>query len=73
MKHSFVLNFLSRRPLINDLRVHIIKSWDFIDVPMISFMGRFHVLFHLNNKKDYPHAWAREGWVVADCQFKLFN
>lgn len=39
----------------------------------ISFMDAHHVLLHLANEKDYLHAWAREGRVVAGCAFHLFN
>lgn len=40
---------------------------------MISFMDDFHVLLHLANERDYLHAWVREAWTVAGCQFHLFN
>ncbi|KAK1549214.1 hypothetical protein Q3G72_014050 [Acer saccharum] len=73
LKHALVLKFLSSRPLIDVLRVQIIKTWGFSKVPMISFMDNHHVLLHLANEKDYIHAWAREGRVVAGCQFRLFN
>lgn len=39
---------------------------------MISFMDDFHVLLHLENERDYLRTWAREGRVVAGCQFWLF-
>ncbi|KAK3188863.1 hypothetical protein Dsin_028424 [Dipteronia sinensis] len=73
LKYALVLKFLSSRPSIDVLRVQIIKTWGFSDVPMISFMDDRHVLLHLANKKDYIHAWAREGKVVVGCQFRLFN
>lgn len=40
---------------------------------MISFMYDYQVLLHLANEMDYLHAWAREGRMVAGCQFQLFN
>lgn len=40
---------------------------------MINFMDDFHVLLHLANEKDYLHAWATKGSVVAGYQFRLFN
>lgn len=73
LKFVLVLKFLSARPSIDVLRRHIIKSWGFVEVPMISFMDDFHVLLHLATEKDYLHAWAREGRIVAGCQFCLFN
>ncbi|KAK3184522.1 hypothetical protein Dsin_031808 [Dipteronia sinensis] len=63
LKYALVLKFLSSRPSIDVLRVQIIKTWGFSDVPMISFMDDLHVLLHLANEKDYIHAWAREGRV----------
>ncbi|KAI9169549.1 hypothetical protein LWI28_013929 [Acer negundo] len=73
LKHDLVLKFLSSRPSIDVLRVQIIKTWGFSKVPMISFMVNHHVLLHLANEKHYIHAWAREGRVVAGCQFQIFN
>lgn len=32
---------------------------------MVSFMDNFQVLLHLANERDYIHAWAREGRVLA--------
>lgn len=40
---------------------------------MLSFMDKVHMLLHLVTERDYIHAWAWEGRVVAGCQFKLFN
>ncbi|XP_035546552.1 uncharacterized protein LOC118348611 [Juglans regia] len=73
LKFALVLKFLSSRPSIDVLRKNIIKTWGFSEVPMISFMNDFHVLLHLANEKDYLHAWAREGRVVAGVPFRLFN
>lgn len=73
LKFTLILKFLSSRPSIDVLQCQIIKTWGFSEVPMISFMDDFHVLLHLANEKDYLHAWAREGRVVASCQFCLFN
>ncbi|KAI9195370.1 hypothetical protein LWI28_014229 [Acer negundo] len=73
LKHALVLKFLSSRPSIDVLGVQIIKTWGFSEVSMISFMDNHHVLLHLANKKNYVHVWAREGKVVAGCQFQLFN
>ncbi|KAF5445102.1 hypothetical protein F2P56_034180 [Juglans regia] len=73
LKFALVLKFLFARPSIDVLRRQIIQSWGLSEVPMISFMDNYHVLLHLANEKDYVHAWAREGRLVAGCQFRLFN
>lgn len=73
LKFALVLKFCSKRPSIDALRLQIIKTWGFCEVPMVIFMDEFHVLLHLANEKDYLHAWAREGRFVAGCQFRLFN
>ncbi|KAI9185127.1 hypothetical protein LWI28_004452 [Acer negundo] len=73
LKHALMLKFLTSRPSIDVLRVQIIKTWGFSEVPMISFIDNHHVLLHLANEKDYILAWARERRVVAGCQFRLFN
>lgn len=36
---------------------------------MVSFMDNSHVLLDPANKRDYLHAWVREGRVVVGCQF----
>lgn len=66
------LKFISKRPPIDTLKAHIIKSYNFMEVPMITFIDKFYVLLHLANKRDYLHAWVREVRVVG-CQFRLFN
>lgn len=68
-----MLKFLSRHPLINILQQSIIKTWGFLEVPMVDLMDNFHVLLHMANKRDYLHAWAREGHIVTCFQIRLFN
>lgn len=66
---SLVLKFTTWRPSIDIVWKQIIKTWGFLEMPMINFMDNYHVLLHLANERDYVHAWAQEGRVVAGCQF----
>lgn len=51
LKFTLVLKFLPSRLAIDVIRVQIIKTLGFSEVPMISFMDEFHVLLHLKNQK----------------------
>lgn len=73
LKFALVLKFLAKHHSIDELRLNIIKTWDFKEVPMLSFMNLFHALQHLVNERDYLHAWAREIRVIVGCQFRLYN
>lgn len=59
LKFALVLKFSIWRPPIDVIGQKVIKSWDFMEVPMISFMDNHNVLMHLASKKDYLHAWAQ--------------
>lgn len=60
LKFVLILKFLSHRPSIDVLCRIIIKMWGFLVVMMISFMGKFHVLLHLANEKDYLHGCGKD-------------
>lgn len=73
VKLALILKFSVRRPPIDLMWLHINMSWGFLDSLIVNFMDKQPVLLDLASEKDYLHAWAREGRMVARCCFSLFN
>lgn len=56
LRFALILKFVLAKPSIVVLRKQFIKTWGFVEVPMISFINNYHVLIHLTNENDYFHA-----------------
>lgn len=64
LKFALVLKFIVRRPPIDVICQHIIKSWKFLEVPTISSMDNHHVLLHLALERDYKRMGKSDCVVV---------
>ncbi|KAF5450314.1 hypothetical protein F2P56_030677 [Juglans regia] len=72
-RFAIVLKFVRMRPTIDDVRLAIIKSWGLLEIPTVSVMDDYHVLVKMQTERDFMHAWARKGRLIAGSVFRLFR
>ncbi|KAG6671289.1 hypothetical protein I3843_Q001900 [Carya illinoinensis] len=70
---ALVLKFICTRPLIDAVRLAIVKTWGLLEIPTVSFMEDYHVLVQMASEREFVHGWAREGQIIEGCGFRIFR
>jgi hypothetical protein len=72
-RFPLVMKFVHIRPMVDDIHLAIIKSWGLLEIPTVSVMNDHHVLVKLQSERDFVHAWARGGRLIAGYVFRFFR
>ncbi|KAI9184748.1 hypothetical protein LWI28_000754 [Acer negundo] len=72
-KFAIVMKFMHARPLIDNIRLNIVKTWGLLEIPTISFMDDYHVLIQMKNERDFVHGWTHEGRTMEGISFRLVS
>lgn len=73
IRFALVLKFVHSRPLIDDIRLSMIKTWGLHEIPVINFMDEHHVLIIMQSEQDFMHGWAKEGRSILGYGFRMFR
>lgn len=67
------MKFMRARPLIDVIRLNMVKKWGLTQISTISFMNDFHFLIQMKNERDFVHGLTWEGRIMEGISFCLFK